>query len=205
MKLLTLFTASLFTTTAAAADGDWTKLADWQQSFVVPANMTLQLRFGDGDKWSASLTLAPGTYVCDAPVFGDPAPGVVKHCEAKVLTVSTPSPTATNLDRFLGDPSPPPLVGYIGPTTMFCQSGGFVTKDVLAVKVVVSGESPAVAAYVKPTMPYPNTYWWKVMLPTKYCDGKLRPISVVAYLKDGTLRMLDNSPRYMQQPFPILK
>lgn len=65
----------------------WTQVAVEHGNFTLTASS--EVRYGAGTAWSTKV-LGPGTYACDNPTFGDPAPGADKVCEARTTVAPPP-------------------------------------------------------------------------------------------------------------------
>ncbi|MBK4739042.1 hypothetical protein [Noviherbaspirillum pedocola] len=88
----TTTTAPTTTTTSGTDTTTWTGCASENGTCTIPG--TRQVRYGANSSY-VYKTLSTSTQ-CSNSVFGDPAPGVVKHCDYASSTVSTStSPTTT--------------------------------------------------------------------------------------------------------------
>ena len=58
----------------------WTKVANEFYNFTLGASS--EVRYGVGSAWNTKV-LNPGTYLCGNALFGDPAVGLAKVCEAR--------------------------------------------------------------------------------------------------------------------------
>jgi hypothetical protein len=86
------------TTPAPSTPGavTWQKIADEKTSFTLSAGSVV--RFGTDGKW-VEKTLPAGKVDCNRYFFNngnDPAPGILKRCEVRVSTSSTPAPSTPN-------------------------------------------------------------------------------------------------------------
>jgi hypothetical protein len=83
----------------------WERVADERAQMSLPG-ATL-VRYGTGSQWTNPRPMQ-GSVPCSNAVFGDPAPGVVKHCERLVLTGAAPAPAPTPAPSPAPTPAPSP-------------------------------------------------------------------------------------------------
>jgi len=92
------------TAAPAAITGEWSKTADQGASFQMAGNR--MVRYGAGTTWVKKRLV--GTVVCDTSTFGsDPAPGLTKTCETKLVALAPAVATLTWTAS-----SDPEVVGY---------------------------------------------------------------------------------------------